>query len=122
MHEGSVMQGVVKTILTAMEQAGASCVTSVQLELGTSEHFTEEAVRQYFQVLTQDTPIEGATLTLSWLAATYQCLSCQHRFESLAETVTCPLCSDLALEIAHQDGCHIRAMDMLLADEEHKNT
>lgn len=115
------MQGVIKTILTATEQAGASRVTSVQLELGTSEHFTEEAVRQYFQVLTQGTPIEGATLTLSWLPATYQCLSCRHRFESLAETATCPLCSDIGLEIGHQDECHIRTIDMLLADEANKN-
>lgn len=117
MHEGAVIQGVVKTILASMENAGATRVTSVQLELGTSEHFTEEAVRQYFQIMTHGTPIEGATLTLSWLPATYQCLSCQHRFESTVETAICPLCGYLALEIAHQDGCRIREMNVLLADE-----
>lgn len=114
------MREVVQTLLTSMQNAGATRVTGVQLELGISKHFTEEAVRQYFQILTQGTPIEGATLTLSWLPATYQCLSCQHRFESTAETATCPLCGYFALEVAHQDGCHIREMHMLLADEANK--
>jgi hydrogenase nickel incorporation protein HypA/HybF len=106
------MQGVVKTILASVERAGASRVNSVELELGISGHFTEEAVRQYFQLLTQGTPAEGATLTLSWLPATYQCLSCQHRFESTSSPATCPLCGDVALEISHQDECSIRSVEV----------
>ncbi len=111
------MQRVVNTILTTMENAGASRVTSVQLAVGTSGHFTEEAVRQYFQALTQDTPIEGATLTLSWLPATYQCLSCQQRFESTSSTATCPQCGDVALEVSHQDECYVRSIDVTSPDE-----
>lgn len=110
------MQGVVKTILASLETAGATRVTGVELELGTSEHFTEEAVRQYFQILTQDTPIEGATLTLSWLPATYQCLSCQQRFESSSAEGICPHCGDRGLEISHRDECQIRAIDVLTSD------
>lgn len=107
------MQEVVRTILTSMERAGAVRVTQVQLELGASGHFTEEAVRQYFQVLTQDTPIEGAALALSWLPATYQCLSCQQRFESTSSTGICPRCGDVALEVSHQDECSIRSIEVV---------
>ncbi len=111
------MQSVVNTILASVEHVGATRVTNVQLELGVSGHFTEEAVQQYFQALTQHTPIEGATLKLSWLPATYQCLSCQHRFESTSSTVPCPLCGDVALEISHRDECSISAIDVVLPDE-----
>jgi hydrogenase nickel incorporation protein HypA/HybF len=117
MHEGAVMQGVVKTILAALEQTGAARVTNVQLQLGVSGHFTEEAVRQYFQLLTQDTPVEGATLTLSWLPATYQCLSCQQRFESTSSPGICPHCGDIALEVSHQDECTVRSLDVVTPDE-----
>jgi hydrogenase nickel incorporation protein HypA/HybF len=116
MHEAAVMQSVVKTILASMENAGASRVTSVQLALGTSGHFAEEAVRQYFQALTRDTPIEGANLALSWLPATYQCLSCQHRFESATPTETCPGCGDVVLEISHQDACYVETIDVVSSD------
>jgi Zn finger protein HypA/HybF involved in hydrogenase expression len=52
------MQRVVNTILASAERVGAACVTNVQLGLGVSRHFTEEAARQYFQALTQNTPME----------------------------------------------------------------
>ena len=111
------MQGVIQTILASVEHAGASRVTNVQLVLGVSGHFTEEAVRQYFQVLAQDTPIEGAVLMLSWLPATYQCLCCQHRFESTLSTATCPQCGEVALEISHQDECSIRSIEVVFPDK-----
>lgn len=115
MHEGAIMQTVVTTILAAVD-GSASRVTHVQLELGTSEHFTEEAVYQYFQVLTQGTPAEGAELELSWLPATYQCLSCQQHFESTSATGICPHCGEVGLEITHSDGCAIRAIDVAVSD------
>jgi hydrogenase nickel incorporation protein HypA/HybF len=117
MHEGAVMQGVVNTILATMENVGASRVTNVQLAVGISGHFTEEAVRQYFQALTQGTPVEGATLALSWLPATYQCLSHQHRFESTSSTAVCPQCGDVALEISHQDECFVESIDVISPEE-----
>jgi hydrogenase nickel incorporation protein HypA/HybF len=116
MHEGAMMQTVVATILTELEKAKGARVTRVQLELGTSEHFTEEAVRQYFQILTQDTLATGATLELAWLPATYQCLSCLLRFESTASTAVCPHCGDVGLEVAHQDGCAIRGIEVIASD------
>lgn len=111
MHEGAVMQETVTTILASLEHTGATRVSRVHLALGTSEHFTEEAVRQYFLLLTEGTLLEGATLLLSWLPATYQCLSCQQRFESTATPGICPCCGDVALEIAHQDACRVQAIE-----------
>jgi hydrogenase nickel incorporation protein HypA/HybF len=114
MHEVAVMQGVVKTILQSLAQAGASRVINVQLTIGRSGHFTEENARQHFEVLTKDTPVEGASLTLSWLPATLQCLSCFHRFSSdePAEQTVCPKCGDVVMEIDHQDRCYVSAIDV----------
>lgn len=117
MHEGAVMQTIVETVLASLKEVGASRVAGVSLELGSSGHFSEEAVRQYFQALTRDTPAHGAVLTLSWLPATYQCLHCQQRFESIVTTSLCPVCGGIALEVAHRDECSIRTIEMLKEDE-----
>ncbi len=119
MHEFSVMQGVVKTILQSLSQSGASRVTNVQLTIGRSGHFTEENVRQHFEVLIKDTPVEGASLTISWLPATMQCLSCFHRFSSCepAEQTKCPRCRDLVMEINHQDACFVGTIDVVSEEE-----
>ena len=91
-----------------MHQAGGDCITSVHLSLGASSHMTEESARQHFAMLAVGTPAENAELIIQWLPAIYQCFSCGERFEviEVAETVSCPHCDSVALEVAHQDLCY----------------
>jgi Zn finger protein HypA/HybF involved in hydrogenase expression len=114
MHEVAAIQGVVNHALASMREAGASRVTNVEMSIGVSGHFTEDVVRQYFTLFTATTPAEGATLTIVWLPATYQCLSCLNTFQSLQPAVEalCPDCGDMALEIGHQDICVMNSIDV----------
>jgi len=118
MHEVAAMQGMVRTALKYMREAGGSCVTNVQLVLGASGHFTAEAAYQHFEVLTMGTPLEGASLTILWVPAKFLCLSCFHRFENSepAEQVLCPRCGDVALEIEHQDVCYVSSIDVAVVE------
>jgi hydrogenase nickel incorporation protein HypA/HybF len=133
-HEIAAMQGMVKTVLNSMQQAGASRVMNVELVLGASGHFTAEGAYQHFEVLTKGTPIEGASLMILWFPATFQCFSCLHRFES-SDTVeqagaslagggnsdtsalTCPNCGGVALEIEHQDVCYVNSIDVAYEED-----
>lgn len=119
MHEVAIMQGVIKTILQSLSQSGGLHVTNVQLSIGRSGHFTEQNAQQYFELLTKDTPIEGAALKISWLPATLQCLSCFYRFSSCepAEQTECPKCGDIVMEIDHQDTCYVSAIDVVSEEE-----
>lgn len=117
MHEGAVMQAVFTSILDYLEKTPGARVTCVQLELGASGHFTEEAVRQYFQLLARNTPIEGAELELVWQPALYQCLGCSLRFESVASSALCPRCGDVGLEIVHEDSCEIRRIELVVPEQ-----
>jgi hydrogenase nickel incorporation protein HypA/HybF len=119
MHEVAAMQGIVRTVLEYMEQAGASRVTNVQVVIGVSEHLTADAIYQHFEILTKGTAIEDASLSIQWLSAKYQCFSCSHRFESCepAEQVNCPLCGEIALEIEHMDACFVSSIDVAFNDE-----
>jgi hydrogenase nickel incorporation protein HypA/HybF len=114
------MRGVVKTILQSLSQSGASRVTKVQLTIGVSGHFTEENAQQHFQLLTKSTPAEGASLAISWLPATLQCLACSHQFSSCepAEQATCPKCGDMVMETEHQDICYVNAIDVVSEEEQ----
>lgn len=119
MHEVTAMQGVMRAVLDSLQQAGGERVTNVQLMLGASSHLSAEAAYQLFEVLAKGTPAEHASLTIEWLPATYQCLSCQHSFESSEPSshMTCPECSEVALETAHQDICAVSAID-IVGDEQ----
>jgi hydrogenase nickel incorporation protein HypA/HybF len=119
MHELAAMQGMVRTVLECLQQAGGARVTNVQLVLGASSHLTADAAYQHFEALTKDTPVEDASLTIQWLPASYLCFSCLHRFESgePSTQVTCPICGDIALEINHQDVCYVSAIDVSFDEE-----
>ena len=114
MHEIAAIQGAVRTAVEYMQQAGASRVTNVQLSVAVSGHFTEDVVRQYFALFTAGTPAKDASLTIIWLPATYQCLTCLHTFQSLQPAVEalCPKCGEAALEIEHQDICAVSVIDV----------
>jgi hydrogenase nickel incorporation protein HypA/HybF len=92
-----------------MQAAGATRLTKVQLVLGASGHLTEDAARQHFALCAQNTPAADAQLDITWEPAAYQCFECLARFASLEppETVRCPECGGLALEVAHSDACYI---------------
>ncbi len=118
MHEVAAMHDVVATALAALRaEAGRSGargarVTSVQIVLGASGHLSEEAARLHFELQAADTPVEGARLDFIWLPATYQCFTCLRRFESAmpSESVVCPDCGDVAIEITHDDTISVRSI------------
>jgi hydrogenase nickel incorporation protein HypA/HybF len=119
MHEVYLMQGVVKTILQSLSPSDTSRVTHVQLTIGVSRHLNQVNVQQYFRLLTKGTPAEDASLRISWLPATLQCLACSHQFSSYdpAEQVTCPQCGDMVLETEHQDICYVNAIDIITEED-----
>jgi hypothetical protein len=74
---------------------------------------TAEAVRRSFAMLVRGTPIAGASLAIQWLPASYQCLTRRRRFASgePCEQVLCPQCSEIALEVEHQEIYTVRSID-----------
>lgn len=119
MHEVTAFKNLVTTALEHMRAAGASQVTSVSLVLGASGHFDGDAARQQFAMVTKGTPLEGATLDIRWLPATFQCIDCQQRFEynEAAEQIPCPHCGGTALEVEHQHICYVDAIEVAVDDD-----
>jgi hydrogenase nickel incorporation protein HypA/HybF len=113
------MRGVVATALEEMQAAGATRVVGVHLLLGASGHLTEDAARQHFALFAKGTAAEGAKLTFTWLPATYQCFSCLTQFGSAepSESFACPECGGVALEIANDDICAVRFVDVAYESE-----
>lgn len=119
MHKVSAMQGLVPTVLEAIQQAGGKRVVNVQLVIGNCGHFSAEAIHQNFEALTAGTPIQGASLAILWVPVPFQCFSCLHRFESSEnfEHATCPRCGAAGMEVGHQDVYYVSAIDVAFEDE-----
>ena len=108
MHEYSLMQNVVATILEELQKTagcpGGSALT-VDLKVGALAVHSAEATRQAFEVLAKGTPLENSRLHLTILPVILTCPQCGYEGPLPAETVDphdlsplveCPRCGAAA--------------------------
>ncbi len=79
MHEYSLMEGVVKSLLAGLaEQQAAPAGEKIEvvLRLGALAIHSEAATRQAYEVLVKGTPLENSRLTLSIDPVTLSCSGC----------------------------------------------
>jgi hydrogenase nickel insertion protein HypA len=107
MHEYSLMQDIIKSILERLEEEQSSIpVKEVILTLGVLDIHSEAAARTAFEVLAKGTPLEKAKLTMVVKPVMLSCPQCKteapfpvgehtHANE-LLPVVNCPVCDGLA--------------------------
>jgi hydrogenase nickel insertion protein HypA len=107
MHEYSLMQDIIKSILERLaEELTSVPVKEVILKLGVLDIHSEAAARTAFEVLAKGTPLEKATLTVVVKPVMLSCPQCKteapfpvdehtHANE-LLPVVDCPKCGGLA--------------------------
>lgn len=76
MHELSIMKRIVETVLSVQEQNQEGKITGLTLLVGEGRNFVQEWVQSYFDMLSKDTPVEGAKVSLEQVPVTAKCLGC----------------------------------------------
>jgi Zn finger protein HypA/HybF involved in hydrogenase expression len=107
LHEYSLMQNVVATILEELKKSegcpGGPALT-VNLKVGAMAVHSAEATIQAYQVLTKGTRLENSKLELTIEPATVKCLQCGYQGPLPAGTVDphdasplipCPRCGEI---------------------------
>jgi hydrogenase nickel insertion protein HypA len=107
MHEYSLMQDIIKSILERLqEEQSSGPIKEVVLKLGVLDIHSEAAARQAFEILTKDTPLQNSRLTVVVKPVMLECPKCRtvspyhvdehtHANE-LLPVVVCPVCDGLA--------------------------
>ncbi len=127
MHEYGLMENVMAVIMAELKKSGeearAGRLLTVTLKVGALELHSEAALRQAFEVLSQGTALEGASLHLVILPATLACPQCGFRgplplgaadpHEALP-MVDCPQCGALT---PVQDGRGVESIELHWEDE-----
>lgn len=74
MHEYSIVEDLVNQLKKELESKGAEKLQSVRLRRGSA--FSEGALIQAFEMLTADTPLEGAELIVESYSVEKTCPNC----------------------------------------------
>ncbi len=95
MHELSVTQSILDTVLRNAEAHGAARITSIRLSVGELNDLNREWIQRYFDYLSAGTVAEGATIAIARTPAGFTCHDCGTEFDvelSAVDSIRCPEC------------------------------
>ena len=104
MHEMSIAQSLIDIIREEMAKNDAKKLRSVRLNIGELSAVVPEALSFCFEVITNETELEGAQLIMDMIPLRGYCPSCREEFDIKDYIFNCPSCGSPKIEtIAGQD-------------------
>jgi len=101
MHELSIAQSLITSVIQEKEDRGLSAIRSIGLRIGALSGVLPDALRFSFEAAREDTPLEGTELKIEEVKACGKCRNCDAEFEILEWAYLCPECSTNAIEITN---------------------
>lgn len=95
MHELAITQNVVETVL---QRTGTQPVTLVRLQVGRLTGVVPDAMQFCFELATEGTPLQGATLQIEQPAGRARCRTCGDDFDLPDLFLLCP-CGSADVEV-----------------------
>ena len=117
MHELSMAEAIVETVLDVAEKNDAQEIVEVTIEVGELTMLNPEQVKFLLGVLAEDTLLEGAEIIIEEVPVEIKCRSCE--FTGLANTdgsdhylsiVKCPQCDERNVEILTGKECNVKTI------------
>jgi hydrogenase nickel incorporation protein HypA/HybF len=111
-HELSITQGVLETVLRHAKQAGAARVTGVHIVFGELSGISPDSVRFFWNAISGGTIAENAALHFRSIPMELACLDCKHAFHPVAARYDCPSCGGTRVRTTRGDESYVEAIDV----------
>ena len=125
MHELSMAQAIVDTVLDAAEKNNATEVVEVTIEVGMLTMLNPEQLKFLLDVIVEDTLLADAEIIIEDVPVEIDCRSCD--YTGLANTdgsdhylsiVKCPQCDERNVEILTGKECNVKTIKREKSDED----
>ncbi|BDZ67989.1 hydrogenase maturation nickel metallochaperone HypA [Methanobacterium ferruginis] len=125
MHELSMAEAIVETVLDVAKKNDAQEIVEVTIEVGKLTMLNPEQVRFLLGVLAEDTLLEDAEIIIEEVPVEIKCRNCE--FTGLANTdgsdhylaiVLCPKCDERNVEILKGRECNVKTIKIEKSDED----
>ncbi len=100
MHELAIIEGVLDTVTARLGDAKITCM---RLEIGALSGVVEDALRFSFDLATEGTTLQGASLEITQVPGRCRCRACGTEFSPDGMIMLCPCGSADAEVLAGQD-------------------
>ena len=92
MHEYPITQQIIKIAEDHAREAGAARVKTLRLVVGDYSGFIGDSIQMYFDVISEGTLCEGATIEIERVKPKLKCEKCGLYFERKLFSFSCPAC------------------------------
>ena len=109
MHELSITQSIVSTVVERMRDAP---IKRVKVEIGQLSGIVPDAVHVCFEMASPGTTLEGAKLEIVELRGKGRCRDCGNEFETNDPLPLCPSCDSADIELLGGQELRIREVEV----------
>jgi hydrogenase nickel incorporation protein HypA/HybF len=125
MHELSMAEAIVNTVVDAANKNNADEVLEVTIEIGNLTMLNPEQLKFLLEILVEDTIMKDAELIIEEIPITIECRNCDYEGKANTEgsdhyltVVICPECGERDLEIIKGRECNVKNIRIEKADED----
>ena len=116
MHEMGIAQQLVNIVLDAIpDDIENPRVEKLNLRIGKLAAVVEHSLTFCLEVITKDTPLEGAEVIIEDVPVSLRCESCNHEWQTDVPAFGCPACKDGQVKMV--SGREIEISSIELADD-----
>ncbi len=112
MHELPITQNVLEITLRHAKEAGGGKITNIYLVVGRLSAVVDKSVQFYWDIISEDTPAQGARLHFRHTPIQLECLDCGTFFEPEEMTYICTACGGIHIRVAGGDELCLEAIDV----------
>lgn len=113
MHELPVTEGIISVVLETAQKNNARRITQINLIIGDLSSIVDDSIQFYFDLLSKNTPAEGASLHFERWPALVSCGDCDHRFNAQPPLPpVCPGCGGLRLHVTGGKEFYIESIEV----------
>src|SRR5512143_4087155 len=111
MHELSVTESILKIALDHAEKAGAGRITDLHIVVGQLSSIVDDSVQFYWDLVSEGTAAQGATLHFRRVPTELLCLDCNTRYSPTHDDLACPKCGSILVKIVAGEEFYLESID-----------
>ena len=113
MHEMGIALQIVEVAQSSIpEEMKQSRVEKINLKIGRLAAVVPESLNLCMEVVTKDTPLEGAAIHIEEVPVIAKCRKCNHQWEVASAVYICPECKSIELDIISGNELNVVSIDI----------
>lgn len=110
MHEISITQDIIDSVITKLKNYKVNKVNSIKLQIGLLTALDPDSLKFSFDTLIDNTILKEARLIIEKIPLTIVCLNCNSESKVTKFDYICPICKDI--NIKTYNGNELNIIDM----------